>query len=238
MLRGHSYETISAVFNISLFVFSIALLFQDEHCNKTGGFRKYSRLAIFSSLCKHRGPIAIKPAFRRQIKHKILLVWLKQSCLMFSWVFSVQMQNKNNHHCIFFFPQKELTFQSGDTMKKIHLNAVKIFLFLVTATLGEGLSSSGEIKVNVLVIIKRGKGGRQIISVYLVSSQSESRAFRLISFVLTVRHFYCAQCQYLSLYFRNCSYHLPCTPPACELVSIVCEPISFYQVALLPRLFC
>ena len=74
-------------------------------------------------------------------------------------------------------------------MKKIHLNAVKIFLFLVTATLGEGLSSSGEIKVNVLVIIKRGKGGRQIISVYLVSSQSESRAFRLISFVLTVRHF-------------------------------------------------
>ena len=74
-------------------------------------------------------------------------------------------------------------------MKKIHLNAVKIFLFLVTAILGEGLSSSGEIKVNVLVIIKRGKGGRQIISVYLVSSQSESRAFRLISFVLTVRHF-------------------------------------------------
>ena len=113
-------------------------------------------------------------------------------------------------------------------MKKIHLNAVKIFLFLVTAILGEGLSSSGEIKVNVLVIIKRGKGGRQIISVYLVSSQSESRAFRLISFVLTVRHFYCAQCQYLSLYFRNCSYHLPCTPRACELVSIVCGPISFY----------
>ena len=74
-------------------------------------------------------------------------------------------------------------------MKKIHLNAVKIFLFLVTAILSEGLSSSGEIKVNVLVIIKRGKGGRQIISVYLVSSQSESRAFRLISFVLTVRHF-------------------------------------------------
>ena len=74
-------------------------------------------------------------------------------------------------------------------MKKIHLNAVKIFLFLVTAILNEGLSSSGETKVNVLVIIKRGKGGRQIISVYLVSSQSESRAFRLISFVLTVRHF-------------------------------------------------
>ena len=31
-------------------------------------------------------------------------------------------------------------------MKKIHLNAVKIFLFLVTAILNEGLSSSGEIK--------------------------------------------------------------------------------------------
>ena len=52
-------------------------------------------------------------------------------------------------------------------MKKIHLNAVKIFLFLVTAILSEGLSSRGEIKVNVLVIIKRGKGGRQIISVYI-----------------------------------------------------------------------
>ena len=52
-------------------------------------------------------------------------------------------------------------------MKKIHLNTVKIFLFLVTAILNEGLSSSGEIKVNVLVIIKRttlnlrgGGGGR------------------------------------------------------------------------------
>lgn len=52
-------------------------------------------------------------------------------------------------------------------MKKIHLNAVKIFLFLVNAILNEGLTSSGEIKVNVLVIIKRGKGGRQIISVYI-----------------------------------------------------------------------
>lgn len=31
-------------------------------------------------------------------------------------------------------------------MKKIHLNAVKIFLFLVTAILNEELSSSGEIK--------------------------------------------------------------------------------------------
>ena len=42
-------------------------------------------------------------------------------------------------------------------MKKIHLNAVKIVLFLVTAILNEGLSSRGEIKVNVLVIIKGGK---------------------------------------------------------------------------------
>lgn len=84
---------------------------------------------------------------------------------MYSWVFSVQMQNKNNHHCIFSFHRKDYSFQSDDTMKKIHLNAVKIFLFLVTAILNEGLSSSGEIKVNVLMIIKRGKGGRQIISV-------------------------------------------------------------------------
>ena len=50
-------------------------------------------------------------------------------------------------------------------MKKIHLNTVKIFLFLVTAILNEGLSSSGELKENVLLINKRGKGGRQIISV-------------------------------------------------------------------------
>ena len=49
-------------------------------------------------------------------------------------------------------------------MKKIHLNTVKIFLALFTAILNEGLSSSGEITVNVLVIIKRVKGGRQIIS--------------------------------------------------------------------------
>ena len=41
-------------------------------------------------------------------------------------------------------------------MKKIYLNTVKIFLFLVTAILNEGLSSRGEIKVNVLVIIKGG----------------------------------------------------------------------------------
>lgn len=75
------------------------------------------------------------------------------------------MQNKNNHHCIFSFHRKDYSFQSDDAMKKIHLNAVKIFLFLVTTILNEGLSSSGEIKVNVLVIIKRGKGGRQIISV-------------------------------------------------------------------------
>lgn len=49
-------------------------------------------------------------------------------------------------------------------MKKIHFNTVKIFLFLVTAILNEGLSSSGEIKENVLVIIKRTtlhlRGGR------------------------------------------------------------------------------
>lgn len=49
-------------------------------------------------------------------------------------------------------------------MKKIHLNTVKIFLSLFTAILNEGLSSSGEIKANVLVIIERGKGGREIIS--------------------------------------------------------------------------
>ena len=42
-------------------------------------------------------------------------------------------------------------------MKKIHLNAFKIFLFLVTAILNEGFSSSGKIKANVLVIMKRGK---------------------------------------------------------------------------------
>ena len=42
-------------------------------------------------------------------------------------------------------------------MKKIHLNAVKIFLFLVTAILNEELSSSGEIKSERFGDYQKGK---------------------------------------------------------------------------------
>ena len=112
-------------------------------------------------------------------------------------------------------------------MKKIHLNAVKIFLFLVTAILNEGLSSSGEIKVNFLGYQKGERWSTDNKRIWFLANQNLGLSGWYRSSLLFAT-FYCAQCQYLSLYFRNCSYHLPCMPPACELVSIVCGPISFY----------
>ena len=130
---------------------------------------------------------------------------------MFSWVFSVQMQNKNNHHCIFSFHRKNYSFQSDDTMKKIHLNAVKIFLFLVTAILNEGLSSSGEIKVNVLVIIKRGKGGRQVISV------SGFQPIRIQGFQVDIVRPYCSPLFIVhNANISHCILATPTTSPACR----------------------
>ena len=131
---------------------------------------------------------------------------------MFSWVFSVQMQNKNNHHCIFSFHRKNYSFQCDDTMKKIHLNAVKIFLFLVTAILNEGLSSSGEIKVKVLVIINRGKGGRQIISV------SGFQPIRIQGFQVDIVRPYCSPLFIgHSANISHCIFAtVPTTSPACR----------------------
>lgn len=146
---------------------------------------------------------------------------------MFSWVFSVQIQNKNNHHCIFSFHRKDYSFQSDDTMKKTHLNTVKIFLFLVTSILNEALSSSGKIKANVLVIMKRGK---------VVGRSSRFQPIRIQGFPVDI------VCPYCSPLFigHNANISLtvfsqlslsPPLPPACKLVSslfFLCRPIRWH----------